>query len=104
MIINDIMAPLVRQKIQNDQYFAIGYSPTHNVKKRTSRYNPLKDGWIEGYNKLYESNNPLSILALEDDAIQHFRTSDFLTNKIVGGCGSVKHDHASWILYLKIAY
>jgi hypothetical protein len=71
----------------------------------SSRYYTFKDGWIEGYNKLYESNSPLSIVALkEDDAIQHFRTSDFLTDKIAGSCGSVKHDHASWILYLKVAY
>ena len=96
------------QKIQDNldydnQYFAIGISASHNVKNRTAQYYPQRDGWTKGYVKLHESTNPLNILALEDDCIEAFRSSEFLTNQNGGGGGLIDTEHASWKLYLKKA-
>jgi hypothetical protein len=104
MLCNATLIPLIRSNLNDGQFFAIGISASHNVVNRTSRYYPLGDGWNRGYIKLYRSNNPMNILALEDDCIQHFMSSDFLTNKNGGGGGWIKPEHASWVLYLKLAH
>ena len=102
-LLNSVLIPLIRSKLKDGQYFAIGISASHNVQNRTSQYYLLNDGWARGYIKLHESTNPLNILALEDDCIQHFMSSDYLTNKNGGGGGWIKPEHAAWILYLKLA-
>jgi hypothetical protein len=74
-------------------------SPLAYLQVTTLEIGHLNKGFI----KLYQSTNPLNILALEDDCIQNVLSSDFLTNKNAGGGGLIKTEHASWVLYLKLA-
>jgi hypothetical protein len=98
------LVPLVTNlAISRELYFAIDIAATHRVSLRTSEYYPLKDGWNREYVTLHTSTNPLNILALEDDLIQRFRDSDYLTNKNGGGGGLINMQHPSWTLYLKLA-
>ena len=103
-IMNNIIIPLLSKLIKPNQYFKIGVSAIHNVNNRTSEYYPIKDGWAQGYHELYQSNNPINIGSLEDDAIVFGwdNYGDFCCNNNHGG-GGIGLDHPRWVFYLKLA-